>query len=55
VEAKGDTAVVTWKGAYYRAYTNNNPPAEMNEDAANKAVSDVFKAGLANLKTLAEK
>ncbi|SJM94436.1 conserved exported hypothetical protein [Crenothrix polyspora] len=55
VEAKGDTSVVTWKGAYYRAYTNNNPPAEMNEDAANKAVADVFKAGLANLKTLAEK
>jgi hypothetical protein len=55
VEPKGDTSVVTWKAAYYRAYTNNNPPAEMNEDAATAAVTGVLKAGLANLKTLAEK
>ena len=55
VEAKGDTSVVTWKGAYYRAYTNNNPPAEMNEDAANAAVKAVFTGGLANIKALAEK
>lgn len=55
VEAKGDTSVVTWHGAYYRAYTNNEPPAEMNEDAANTAVAGVFKSGLANLKALAEK
>jgi mxaD protein len=55
VEAKGDASVVNWHGAYYRAYTNNEPPAEMNEDAANSAVKAVFTSGLANLKTLAEK
>ncbi len=55
VEAKGDTSVVTWKAGFYRAYTNNNPPPEMNEEAANTAVKTVFKDGLENLKKLAEK
>ena len=55
VEAKGDTSVVNWTAGYYRAYTNNNPPAEMNEEAANAAVAAVLKTGLINLKTLAEK
>jgi carbon monoxide dehydrogenase subunit G len=56
VEAQGaDKAKVFWKAAYYRAYMNNDPPAEMNEEVANKAVENVLKTGLANLKTLAEK
>ena len=55
LEAKGETTVVTWKAGFYRAYTNNNPPSEMNEEAANTAVNSVFKAGLENLKSLAEK
>jgi mxaD protein len=55
VEAKGETSVVSWKAGFYRAYTNNNPPAEMNEEAANTAVKGVFKDGLENLKKLAEK
>jgi carbon monoxide dehydrogenase subunit G len=55
VEPKGDTSVVSWTAGYYRAYTNNNPPAEMNEETANAAVSAILKTGLINLKTLAEK
>jgi len=56
VEAQGaDKAKVFWKAAYYRAYMNNDPPAEMNEEVANKAVENVLKTGLAHLKTLAEK
>ncbi|WP_374089691.1 SRPBCC family protein [Methylomicrobium lacus] len=56
VEAQGaDQSKVSWKAAYYRAYMNNNPPAEMNEEAANTAVENVLKTGLANLKTIAEK
>lgn len=55
VEAQGDKSKVSWKAAYYRAYMNNNPPEEMNEEAANTAVTAVLKQGLANLKTLAEK
>jgi mxaD protein len=55
VEAKGDTSVVNWTAGYYRAYTNNNPPVEMNEETANAAVGGILKAGLSNLKALAEK
>lgn len=55
VEDKGGSSVVTWKAGFYRAYTNNNPPDEMNEEAANKAVKGVFTEGLENLKKLAEK
>ncbi len=55
VEDKDGLSVVSWKTGYYRAYMNNNPPAEMNEEAANSAVSAVLKEGLANLKSLAEK
>ena len=55
VEAKGDTSVVSWTAGYYRAYTNNNPPAEMNEETANAAVGAVVKTGLISLKSLAEK
>jgi mxaD protein len=55
IEDKGGSSVVSWKTGYYRAYMNNNPPAEMNEEAANTAVGAVLKEGLENLKTLAEK
>jgi mxaD protein len=53
--ANGDTTVVSWKAGYYRAYMNNNPPEEMNEEAANTAVTAILKSGLQNLKALAEK
>jgi len=55
VEDKGGSSLVTWKAAYYRAYMNNNPPEEMNEEAANSAVKQVLASGLENLKALAEK
>lgn len=55
VESKGGASVVSWKAAYYRAYMNNNPPEEMNEEAANQAVTGILQSGLANLKALAEK
>ncbi len=54
VEEKGGATVVSWKAGYYRAYMNNNPPEEMNEEAANTAVNGILKAGVSNLKTLAE-
>ena len=55
VESQGGGALVSWKAGYYRAYMNNNPPEEMNEEAANTAVNAVLKSGLDNLKALAEK
>ncbi len=46
VKDKSGKAQVTWVATYYRAYMNNNPPKELNEDAADAAVTDVLKAGL---------
>lgn len=46
VNDKGGKAEIEWVATYYRAYVNNNPPAELNEEAADKAVSTVLKSGL---------
>ncbi|CAL1238992.1 SRPBCC family protein [Candidatus Methylocalor cossyra] len=51
----GGGSKVEWKGAYYRWFLNNNPPADQNEQAANSAVGKLYKEGLANLKAVAEK
>jgi mxaD protein len=48
-------AEVEWIGRFYRGDTSNEPPDNLNDDAATKAMSDFFLAGLNNLKTLAEK
>ena len=45
---------VTWQGAFYRGYMANDPPPELNEEAAQAAVSQIYTAGLENLKKLAE-
>ena len=49
VKDKGGKAEVEWVATYYRAYVNNNPPAELNEEAADKAVTDVLTTGLEGL------
>ncbi len=49
VTDKGGKAEVEWVATYYRAYVNNNPPAELNEEAADKAVNEVLTKGLLNL------
>ncbi|ASJ70211.1 SRPBCC family protein [Granulosicoccus antarcticus] len=54
VKDSGTGSIVTWKGAFYRGYPNNDPPAELNDDAAIAAVTGLYKAGLEHLKTLAE-
>ena len=55
VKADGETkCTVEWRGAFYRAHPNNDPPPEQNDEAAVKAVTGVYQAGLAKLKTLAE-
>ncbi|MCZ0961985.1 SRPBCC family protein [Paracoccus benzoatiresistens] len=46
VKDKEGKAEVVWKGGFYRGYPNNDPPAELNDDAAMAAVNDVYKAGL---------
>lgn len=55
VSGKGDKSEVIWKAGYYRAYMNNNPPEEMNEETANTTVNAILETGLINLKTVAEK
>lgn len=53
-DAGNGASSVEWKGGFYRAYPKNNPPPELSDEAAKKAVEGVYDAGLANLKKLAE-
>ena len=53
-DAGDGTSKVEWKSGFYRAYTKNNPPPELSDEAAMKAVSGAYDAGLANLKKIAE-
>ncbi|MDX2258204.1 MAG: SRPBCC family protein [Hyphomicrobiaceae bacterium] len=50
VEEAGGKSTVTWRGAFYRGYMNNDPPADLNDEAAVAAVNGVYKAGLEALK-----
>jgi carbon monoxide dehydrogenase subunit G len=55
VKPEGAGSVVEWRGAFYRGYPNNDPPPDRNDEAAVAAITGVYKAGLANLKAMAEK
>ena len=46
--------MVEWRGAFYRAFPNNDPPPDKNDEAAVAAITGVYQSGLANLKKLAE-
>jgi len=54
VTASKGGSTVTWKGAFYRGYPNNDPPPELNDEAAVTAVSGLYQVSLANLKAIAE-
>jgi hypothetical protein len=47
-------SLVTWKGAFYRGFPNNEPPPELSDQAAKDAVKGVYESGLTNLKKIAE-
>ncbi len=47
-------STVEWRGAFYRKYTNNDPPPDQNDEAAVKAITGVYTSGLANLKKVLE-
>ncbi len=49
VKDKGGKSVVTWVATYYRGYVNNNPPEELNEEAADAAVTAVLTDGLTSI------
>ena len=55
VEDEGGKTKLTWKGAFYRGYMNNDPPPELNDEASKKAVADLYKASLKNVKDKVEK
>ncbi|WP_407174591.1 SRPBCC family protein [Bradyrhizobium sp. STM 3562] len=48
--ADGKTTLLEWAGAFYRGYPNNDPPPELNDEAAMKAVSGLYRTGLEALK-----
>ncbi|MBS7545597.1 SRPBCC family protein [Ancylobacter oerskovii] len=49
-EDGGAKSKVEWRGAFYRGYPNNDPPPELNDEAAVAAVTGLYKAGLDGLK-----
>ncbi len=42
----GGGSKIEWRGAFYRGYPNNDPPPELNDEAAIAAVTGVYQAGL---------
>lgn len=52
ISAKGtaEKTIVEWRGAFYRGYVNNDPPPELSDEAAVKAITGVYQDGLAALK-----
>lgn len=50
VKGEGGKSTVEWKGAFYRGYMNNDPPPELSDEAARKAVTGVYRSGLDALK-----
>ncbi len=47
----GGKSKVEWRTAFYRGYPNNDPPPDLNEAAAKKAVTDLVQPALDGLKT----
>lgn len=50
VSGEGSKSVVEWRGAFYRGFMNNDPPPELSDEAAVKAVTGIYRAGLDALK-----
>jgi hypothetical protein len=48
--ADGKGSLVEWVGAFYRGFPNNDPPPELNDEPAIKAVTGLYHDGLAGLK-----
>jgi hypothetical protein len=54
VTEENGKSVVEWKGAFYRGFPNNDPPPELSDEAATKAVTGVYRGGLDALKKAME-
>ncbi|NEU12541.1 SRPBCC family protein [Methylobacterium sp. BTF04] len=55
VEDAGGKTKVSWDGAFYRGYMNNDPPPELSDEASQKAVRGLYRTGLDALKAKVEK
>ena len=53
-DAGGGKSHVEWRHAFYRGYMNNDPPADLNEEAARKAVTGYCQPALDALKAKLE-
>lgn len=45
---------VEWRGAFYRKFMGNDPPADQNDETAVKAITGVYQGGLEALKKAVE-
>jgi hypothetical protein len=50
VKGEGAKSTVEWRGAFYRGFMNNDPPPELSDEAATKAITGVYRGGLDALK-----
>lgn len=50
----GGGSLLEWRGAFYRGYPNNDPPEELNDETAIKAVTGVYRLGLDAVKKTLE-
>lgn len=55
VQDNNEKSIVTFKGAFYRKYVNNDPPPGEDDEAAIKAVTEIYKSSLKELKTNLER
>ncbi|WP_134680865.1 SRPBCC family protein [Paracoccus ravus] len=46
VKDDGGKANVAWRAGFYRGFPNNEPPPDQNDEAAIKAVTAIYQAGL---------
>ncbi|MFM7083458.1 MAG: SRPBCC family protein [Hyphomicrobium sp.] len=50
VNGTPEKTIVEWRSAFYRGFVNNDPPPELSDEAAVKAINDIFQTGLVGLK-----
>ena len=50
----GEKSKLVWKAGFYRSFTQNDPPPEQDDNAALKAITGFFDAGLPGIRQLVE-
>jgi mxaD protein len=55
VKAVDGSSEVLWSARYYRGDTHNDPPENLNDEAAAKAITTFYRSGLDELKRQLEK